>query len=65
MPAVAASDSASASAASNTGCLSSCMSFAYASGSPFITVSNPISAPAILPVFARTSSAASGFFFAA
>src|SRR5215831_11784788 len=63
MPVMAAIDNMRAEKASMAPSLSSCMSFWYASGNPFITISSASSAPMMRPVLARTSSAASGLRF--
>src|SRR5215831_14419586 len=63
MPVMAAIDNMRAEKASMAPSLSSCMSFWYARGSPFITISSASSAPMMRPVLARTSSAASGLRF--
>jgi hypothetical protein len=63
MPAVAAVARVSDSTASNSGSLSSCMSLQKVIGRPFIIVATLTKAPRTRPGLARTSSAASGFFF--
>ena len=51
------------STASKIASLSSCISLLYANAMPFITVKSVIVSPKTLPLFPRTSSAMSGFFF--
>ena len=47
----------------NKASLSSCISLLYASGKPLSIVNKEIKLPNTLPLFPRTSSAISGFFF--
>ena len=51
------------STASNSGSLSSWLSLLYANGWPFIKVSKLIKSPKTRPLFPRTNSGTSGFFF--
>ena len=63
IPRAAAKDSSSVSTASKRCSLSSCMSLLYVSGKACITPWSPARWDTIRGAFARSSSAASGFFF--